>query len=310
MRMAPLVGIAVFSVLFGFGGPALSQTDGAPVVDTSWLGDGAVIASGLTIVALARLLPDPHGPLWQHQLLHEDDIVKDNFSSSAAHLSDVLVTTSLLTPLALQLSQGWNGETAKRGLVYGETVLLTLALNDAVKRMIGRPRPYMYSSNGDIRVYANRAGGDGYLSFYSGHAATAFASAISGAYLYSQSTNDVRARTAVWAGGLLMAGAAANLRIRAGKHFYSDVVAGALVGGATGFLVPWLHLRCGATNTLSTAEWVAIAAAPLAGVALSQLVPLVSDVLIPVDNPQSVGEVKLVPFVDGRTAGVMVTGRF
>ena len=45
----------------------------------------------------------------------------------------------------------------------------------------------------------------------------------------------------MWGFELALAGATANLRTRAGRHFYSDVIVGAIVGAGVGFAVPRLH---------------------------------------------------------------------
>jgi len=46
-------------------------------------------------------------------------------------------------------------------------------------------------------------------------------------------------------------------RISAGQHFPTDVITAGLVGGATGFLVPWLHARSGAAGPSVTVAPVA-----------------------------------------------------
>jgi len=141
---------------------------------------------------------------------------------------------------------------------------------------------------------------DARLSFYSGHASTTFAAAVGGAYLFSQSSDDPVARTAVWASSLMLAGATSNLRVRAGKHFYSDVLAGAAIGTGVGVLVPALHLQ-GQARPLLPAEWIAIGTAPLAGALLSQVLPL---------PERSSLQARAVPWVTGKGAGVMVAGAF
>ena len=130
-----------------------------------------------------------------------------------------------------------------------------------------------------MREYAQSQGKDSHLSFFSGHASTTFAASVAGAYLFAQNTADKRARAAVWGFELALAGATANLRTRAGKHFYSDVIVGALVGAAVGFAVPRLH--GGPRVELSAAEWAAIGNASVLGVAVAQLLPAKADITIP-----------------------------
>jgi membrane-associated phospholipid phosphatase len=251
---------------------------GSPVFGVDLVRDGALIAGALTLAGAAALLPVDARSRWAHELWPLDDPVKLNFSSTAARGSDLLLAIGVCSPLVLQAGQGFGPQTGARALVYGETLALALALNGVTKRLVGRPRPYVYNHDPRVEAYAQAEAEDSRLSFYSGHAATAFAAAVSGAYLFSQSSDDTAARTVVWASGLLLAGATSNLRVRAGKHFYSDVLVGAGLGAATGLIVPLLHQRGHDRNALSGAEWIAIAAAPVAGAVLSQLVPLPADI--------------------------------
>jgi membrane-associated phospholipid phosphatase len=265
-------------------GRAWAQVDpagAAPVIETDLAIDATVIGAALAITALASLWPVDTGARWQTEILPGDDAVKQRFSASAAKTSDLLVTLAAVTPLALQAGRGFDEATGRRALVYAETISVSLALNAATKRLVGRPRPYVYSADPRVEAYAGRQHDDTHLSFYSGHAATAFAAAVGGGYLYSQTTDDTAARTTVWASGLLVAGLTSSLRVRAGKHFYSDVLAGAVMGAGAGLAVPLLHYRGSATNSLSAPEWVAIAVAPVAGVLLGHLLPFPRDIVEP-----------------------------
>jgi membrane-associated phospholipid phosphatase len=98
----------------------------------------------------------------------------------------------------------------------------------------------------------------------------------------------------------MLAGATSDLRVRAGKHFYSDVLAGAAIGAGVGVLVPALHLG-GQARPLLPCEWIAIGTAPLAGALLAELLPL------PERPPL---RALALPWVSGNGAGVMLVGGF
>ncbi len=238
--------------------------------------DAGVGAASLAGSLLWSFLPVRHGGLWQHQLLPFEGQVKGNFSTRAQTYSDVALGLSLATPLAFDGARGLDGAMARRSAIYAETLIVNLALFEGVKHIVGRPRPYLYSAAPAAQDYAAGRGNDGWQSFYSGHSSTAFAAAVSGAWLYSQSSDNVPMRTAVWATNLALAGATANLRVRAGQHFPSDVLVGAAVGSALGYLIPRLHYRGKHVRSLSTPEWVAIVAAPLLGALIGQCLPLES----------------------------------
>jgi membrane-associated phospholipid phosphatase len=251
-----------------------------PELKVSWALDGSIVVAAALGTGLVSLIPVDVTTRWKRHLLPFDRRLEGQLSSSAAKASDILAAIDVIMPLGLLLGQtGMNEAYGRRSLVYGEAVMLSLFMNGVTKYLVGRPRPYTHSDDPRAQAYADREGKDSHLSFYSGHASTTFAASVAGAYLFAQNTTDRRARAAVWGFELALAGATATLRTRAGKHFYSDVIVGALVGAAVGYLVPRLH--GGPKVRLQAAEWVAIGVAPVVGVTLAQLVPARADLVEP-----------------------------
>ena len=72
---------------------------------------------------------------------------------------------------------------------------------------------------------------------------------------------------------MMVAATTANLRVRAGKHFYTDVIIGGIVGMSVGYLVPALHAD-GDPYRPSGEELAAGAAGIVGGLLLSSLIPL------------------------------------
>lgn len=223
-------------------------------------------------LGLSTLIPVDRSTRWNTQLLPIDDHLKGRYSSSAAKVSDILLGVNVVAPVNLLFGRGCDSEFAKRAAIYGETLLVELALNGVVKSLVARPRPYVYSDDPNVVAYAESQGKDSHLSFYSGHASTTFSASVAGAYLFAQSTSDTHARAAVWGTYLALASTTADLRTRAGKHFYSDVLVGATVGSALGVLIPYLH--GGPKVHLSRLEWLAIVLGPLVGIAVGELLPV------------------------------------
>jgi hypothetical protein len=122
-------------------------------------------------------------------------------------------------------------------LVTLGTLGVSLAVNDAVKNFFDRPRPYTHfcepAHPGDLCAR------DAQLSFYSGHASTSFAAVVAAGRLARM--HGYRNQTGIWATGLTLATATSVLRIKADKHYLTDVLVGALAGGLAGWLVPALH---------------------------------------------------------------------
>ena len=125
--------------------------------------------------------------------------------------------------------------------VYAQALALDGAINEIIKLAVRRPRPLVY----DVTLPdPERNKSDNYVSFYSEHTSIAFTAAAAYTTLFALHHANRRGLVAVVAGlfgGLAVTTAA--LRVVAGKHYYTDVVTGALVGTGIGVLVPLLHRR-------------------------------------------------------------------
>ncbi len=208
-----------------------------------WLlagGGGVALLAGLAAVhqesldSLGLAALDPGGlPPLDRGAVH-------NWSPSAGTASDVLVWSSVAAP-ALYAGLGHDGE--ERGTLlalYAETLLLTNATVQLLKGTTDRVRPYAY--NDDPRIPPDaRTSRSAVRSFPSSHAANGFAAAVFLGTAYGKIHPDSPARGWVWAGGLAVATATGVLRVASGSHFPTDLLAGALVGSATAWLVLELH---------------------------------------------------------------------
>ena len=77
--------------------------------------------------------------------------------------------------------------------------------------------------------------------------------ATAAAYTWQLRHPEGSSKYVVWGGTMSLAVATAGLRVIGGKHFYSDVLVGGLVGVAVGFVVPALHRIDGDKGTAPTA---------------------------------------------------------
>lgn len=111
-----------------------------------------------------------------------------------------------------------------------ESLVWTTAATEALKAGVGRPRPVLYTARA-ARVAHD---GDNLRSFPSGHASAAFA--VATAYWLARRDLTGTPGAAGWA-AVGTAGAVALLRVVGGKHFPTDVLAGALLGIAGGVAV-------------------------------------------------------------------------
>ncbi len=167
-------------------------------------------------------------------------------NSGASTASSVLVAGAALGGLALDaLDARAQGGLAEGGfkqdaLVMVEAMIADEAINEVIKVAVNRPRPYMYNKTA-AQIDVNSP--DNYLSFYSAHTSVAFAATISYARTYALRHPGSGSRTWVYAGAVAVGGAVGALRVVAGKHFPSDVLAAALAGTLVGLAVPQMHLK-------------------------------------------------------------------
>ena len=126
-------------------------------------------------------------------------------------------------------------------VMAAETLLMAHTLPHIVKPLVLRTRPYNY--------YAGDEGlkDDWNRSFFSGHTTMAFAAATFGTYTYCKWFPDSHLKLPFAVASYSLAAFTGLSRIYAGCHFTTDVLVGAAVGTAVGFLVPWVH-------TLSTKD--------------------------------------------------------
>jgi hypothetical protein len=273
MRSSAVV-LPVLACMLWTAGQARADDDVIPGHTVDRPVDGAIqgVALGATLgFSLIPMRKDPQ--LWATELLEVDRGVRDNFSRRAAHLSDALLVTSLAAPAIYLTGSTIDDADGDRLMIYSQSLAINAALAQGAKRIVQRPRPYAYSKDPTVRRYAQSEGEDAWMSFYSGHASLSFGAAVTGAYLLGASSDNKLARGVGWGVGLMAASAAANLRVRAGKHFYSDVVVGAAVGMAVGYIVPALHAD-GRPYIPDGQELAAAGAGILGGMLLSSLIPL------------------------------------
>ena len=122
--------------------------------------------------------------------------------------------------------------------MWGETMLLQSGLNELVKGLSNRTRPYVYDEHTPLN---KKTTSDARASFYSGHTSTTAAMSFFTAKVFSDYLEDRRTRIIFWGTAVTLPVAVGVLRVESGRHFPSDVIAGYITGAAIGYLVPELH---------------------------------------------------------------------
>ncbi|BDS12645.1 phosphatase PAP2 family protein [Aureispira anguillae] len=161
-----------------------------------------------------------------------------NWSRPIAIGSDVLLYTSCALPLALLGDSKIRKDYLKIGVLYLETFALTAAVTSLTKNLVKRPRPFVYNEAVDLQFKEER---DAQYAFFSGHTSMTAAMCFMTAKVFQDYNKGSKAIPWIWAAAATVPAVTGILRQQAGKHFWTDVISGYLIGAAIGVLVPELH---------------------------------------------------------------------
>jgi membrane-associated phospholipid phosphatase len=222
--------------------------------------DAPVTIAAALAVTLPYLFADhlitPHCPCDPSDVNAFDRGAIGNRNDTARQLSDFTIGLVIILPLTFD-ALAVRGQDVFRedAVVFAQTLLVNGALTTAAKFIVQRPLPRTYA--GDPRLIDKPAG---YRSFYSGHTSLTFAGLAATAM-----TIRLRHGPTLWPWLVtaVVGTSVAIERVADGRHFPSDVIVGAVMGTATGIVVPWLHAR-----TRSRAGTITIAPTPDRGVAI------------------------------------------
>ncbi len=180
-------------------------------------------------------------PYSKEDLLPWDRPFAGTWNPTADRVSSVL-SVFIAVPFVLAGSAWNNGEITDSDLGTFMIMVVQVAaiengLNLACRSSEVWPRPFLFGQKGG----SARDGPEAQGSFYSGHSSTAFATAVFTSIWFQKMYPNSQWIPWIWGGSLGIASTVAILRVAAGKHFPSDVIAGALVGSAVSYSVLKLH---------------------------------------------------------------------
>lgn len=128
-------------------------------------------------------------------------------------------------------------------LLVLEAATASTLVNEIVKFSVARERPFVHVLPEEEKPKQSHFS-DNNLSFYSGHTSLSFAIATASGTIAS--LRGYRLAPMVWSTLVPIAAFTGYLRIAGARHYFTDVLSGALLGGAIGALVPLLfHGRTG-----------------------------------------------------------------
>ncbi|CAG5083855.1 phosphatase PAP2 family protein [Parvicella tangerina] len=213
-----------------------------------------VTGSALPVVATSFVLGKKLQPLTAAEisLLDANDINRldrftvNNFSEKVIKRSDITLNTMLglglasnfIVPAIFSSSDPYGRQLGTLGMIWFETNLVNYALTEIVKTSVKRSRPFLF---GDQAPDELRFGTDARKSFFSGHASFTAANSFYVANIITSYQKGNKWNPVIWGAASLPPLLVAFQRVRAGKHFPTDVAVGYIVGAACGILIPKLH---------------------------------------------------------------------
>jgi undecaprenyl-diphosphatase len=210
------------------------------------LGFGAVLEA---ISSTSEIRPQQIAPDFDRSKLLWIDrhSIPSSPSKSAGTLSSAGLGVAVAFAVIDPVLSGFREQSLQAGLVdgamYAESMSITFALTNMVKLTVRRPRPVAYieaDAHRDDPTFSN-SNTDSALSFFSGHASMLGAVGATATYLaFARSPTPARPWITLGIATALTTFVSIE-RVRAGKHFPTDVIAGGLAGAGIGIIVPHLH---------------------------------------------------------------------
>jgi len=161
-------------------------------------------------------------------------------NSAHALLFGIVPIATVGTAAAVAMRAASRDHAFQDAVVILESFLLTSNITLLTKFAVARRRPFVREGTSEQRDVFTGPQEDN-VSFFSGHTSTTFSLAVAAGA--TASFRGYRHAPLVWGVGLPLAFLTGYLSIAADRHYFTDVLTGALVGSAVGVLMPWLHAR-------------------------------------------------------------------
>ncbi len=174
-------------------------------------------------------------------LLPWDSPFRGTYNSRAAKWSDALIwlygiPLAWEVGLAAQEKRSWI-LLAEELVILSEVLALSSGLNLLFRSFEIQARPLNSNSKAPVSEKGPESSG----SFYSGHASGSFAASAFIITLWAHRYPSPQTKWWGAAASLTLATGISALRVAAGKHYPSDVIAGAAMGTLIGYSIPKLH---------------------------------------------------------------------
>jgi len=169
-----------------------------------------------------------------------DRFATRNFSTTFARASNGLEIATQLAPVLFLGGKNSRRHFGQILAMYVEASFINTGFTIVTKMTARRTRPFVYNPSVPIE---DKLGRTARASFISGHTSTAAVGSFFTAKIFSDFYPDSPWKPVVWGSAALIPAVMGYFRVAAGKHYPTDVIAGYLVGGTIGFLVPHFHKK-------------------------------------------------------------------
>lgn len=161
------------------------------------------------------------------------------FTDQAQTISDWILNVSVVLPALLVIDNKIRKDWLDLLVLYGETHAINTSVYITTAAIADRIRPLVY--NDDIPMN-DKTGHGTKISFFSGHVSTTASASFFMAKVYSDYHPELgNKKFWLFGAALIPPIAVGYYRIKAMKHFPTDVITGITIGAAAGILVPHLH---------------------------------------------------------------------
>lgn len=211
-----------------------------------------LLTTGLATIGVSKIIERNVPALTPDQILKLDPTqirpkfdrrATKNWSRQAKIWSDALVFGSMAASAGVVF--GKNNDFKTMSLILAEAYFLNYGLTNLTKNWMRRTRPYAFNPDvpmtEKLKIKTRR-------SFFSGHTSLAATGSFLLAKVLSDNFPEKKWTKMVWAGAATLPALTGWQRVRAGKHFPTDVLAGYAVGALVGWGVPELHRRTAKTK--------------------------------------------------------------
>lgn len=244
MNIKPKFCILAFILLACF--LSTSSITAQKLYKTSFDKEAAIFGTSVGLFMNGLYLEDRKDPITESTLLllnssgisGIDKRTVSQFSRRASTQSDYFKNGIVLVPFSLLLSKQGRENAHELLVMYTEVLAFNGSATFFAKNAVGRYRPYTYNPNVPLDLKLTNTSRK---SFFSGHTSHVASLSFFTAKVFNDLYPESNFRYLVWAGAVTTPAITAYLRVKAGKHFPTDVMVGYGVGALIGYFIPHLH---------------------------------------------------------------------